>query len=481
MKILQVSATDFGGGAAKVAWDLHKAYQAMGHESWLAVGKKKTNNPMVLQIPNEEAQNFWEGINFAAAAQTKKLIGSIRGAGLATNFFNATARYRNTMAYWKGSELFDYPGTKKLLQLPLQKPDLVHAHNLHSKYFDLRLLPEISQSVPTVLTLHDTWLLSGHCAYAKTCDRWRTGCGSCPDLSLYPAVRRDNTAKNWQLKKDLYARSNLYIITPCKWLMNKVDASMLQPWIRLKKVIYNGVDTEFFKPGNKAEARHVLSLNQEEFIVFFVANSVRNNIWKDFATLKESMKLLSALRPDAKIRLICFGDDAQTEYAGRIPIDFIPHTDDLRKLVLYYQAADVYVHATKADTFPTVVLEALSCGLPVIATAVDGVTEQIKSLSSLQKLEPFMESPIVTDQNQATGVLVSRGDANGIVDWLDVLLIDKVLLKKLSVNARADAINRFDFRRQVEEYLDWYKLCREDFVYNYTSHKSHSGSNQNSC
>lgn len=464
MKILQVSATDFGGGAAKVAWDLHKAYQNLGHSSSLAVGKKKTNDSAVFQIPNEEVQNFWEKLNFSAAAQTKKLIGSIRGAGLVTNFFNAAARYRNMLDYWKGSELFDYPGTNKLLLLTSQKPDLVHCHNLHSKYFDLRLLPDISQNMPTMLTLHDTWLLSGHCAYAKTCDRWRIGCGSCPDLSLYPAVRRDNTAQNWQLKKDLYARSNLYVVTPCKWLMNKVEASMLQPGVRLQRVIHNGVDTEFFRPGDKAAVRDKLGLDQVAFIVFFVANSVRNNIWKDYATLKKAMEVLSVQRPDAKVQLICFGDDSPTEYAGHISINFVPHTDDLNKLVLYYQAADVYVHATKADTFPTVILEALACGLPVIATAVDGVSEQIKSLLRVEKLEDFMEPPIVADQTYATGVLVGRGDSDGIARWIKVLLNNRTLLTQLGVNARVDAIDRFNFRRQVQEYLFFYDEVKKYFA-----------------
>lgn len=463
MNILQVSATDFGGGAAKVAWDLNKAYQAVGYHSWIAVGKKKTGDPSVFQIPNEEAKNIWESLNFAAAAQTKKLIGVVRGAGLVTNFFNAAARYRNTLDYLKGCELFDYPGTRKLLQLLPQRPDLVHAHNLHSKYFDLRLLPEISQQMPTVLTLHDTWLLSGHCAYAKTCNRWRTGCGSCPDLSLYPAVRRDNTAQNWQIKKDLYAHSKLYVVTPCKWLMNKVKASMLQPGIRLQKVIHNGVDTEFFHSGDKAAARHALGLDQQEFIVFFVANSVRNNIWKDFATLKRSMELVSSQRPGAKIRLICFGDESVSEYAGHIPIDFVPHTDNLSKLVYYYQAVDVYVHATKADTFPTVILEALACGLPVIATAVDGVGEQIKSLVALKSEDEFGALASVHSVNEATGVLVERGSAQGIAHWLEVFLDNKDLRLTLGLNARKSAQLQFDFRRQVQEYLSWYENSIQHF------------------
>jgi glycosyltransferase involved in cell wall biosynthesis len=463
MNILQVSATDFGGGAAKVAWDLHKAYQQQGCDSWLAVGKKKTGDASVFQVPNDEPQNYWETANFAVASQTKKIIGIVRGAGLVSKFFESTARYRNMFAYIKGQELFDYPGTKKLLQLPPEQPDILHCHNLHSKYFDLRLLPNLSNKVPTVLTLHDTWLLSGHCAYSVTCNRWKSGCGSCPDLSLYPAVSRDNTAENWRLKKSLYAKSKLYVVTPCAWLMNKVEASMLQPGIRSKKIINNGVDVDFFCPGDKALAREALGLNQEEFILLFVANSVRNNIWKDFSTLKKALELLSATRRESKIRLICFGDDSPSEKVGQFSIDFISHTDDLCSLVNFYQAADLYVHATKADTFPTVILEALACGLPVIATAVDGVSEQINSLTSLANLEPFMKSSTISDLTKATGVLVARADSAAIAHWVEKMMDDRPMLKILSSNARVDALKRFDFRRQVNEYLEWYEECLKDF------------------
>ncbi len=55
-----------------------------------------------------------------------------------------------------------------------------------------------------VLTLHDPWPLTGHCAYFLDCERWRTGCGSCPHLDTPPAMRRDNTHLNWTRKKRIY-------------------------------------------------------------------------------------------------------------------------------------------------------------------------------------------------------------------------------------------------------------------------------------
>ena len=72
-----------------------------------------------------------------------------------------------------GFENFNYPGTWKLLNLPPKPPTIVHCHNLHGFYFDLRFLPRLSQQIPVILNLRDTWLLTGHCAHFMDCERWK--------------------------------------------------------------------------------------------------------------------------------------------------------------------------------------------------------------------------------------------------------------------------------------------------------------------
>ncbi len=152
---------------------------------------------------------------------------------------------------WQGREHFDYPGSTRLLDMPPTPPDLVHGHNLHGGYFDLRTLATLSRKVPVALTLHDEWLLTGHCAYTLGCDRWRTGCGSCPDLTIYPAIRRDATAANWAAKRRIYADSRLAISAPSRWLLDRASASSLAEGATSMRVIPNGVDTSRFKPGDR--------------------------------------------------------------------------------------------------------------------------------------------------------------------------------------------------------------------------------------
>src|SRR5206468_8666177 len=138
------------------------------------------------------------------------------------------AQPRRTFRRSLGHEDFDFPATRDLFSVPPEQPELLHLHNLHSPagFFDLRELPAMTARVPTFITLHDAWLLAGHCGHSLDCERWRTGCGNCPDLAIYPAIRRDATAANYQRKRGILAKARLHVITPSRWLMDKVNESI---------------------------------------------------------------------------------------------------------------------------------------------------------------------------------------------------------------------------------------------------------------
>jgi len=99
-------------------------------------------------------------------------------------------------------------------------------------------------------------------------------------------------------------------------------------------------------------------------------------------------------------------------------------------------------------------LEALSCGVPVVATAVGGIPEQVKGLSDCADLGPQWNR---FDANEATGVLVPCGDSNAMTVAIERLLKDKCFRAKLGNNAAEDARRRFDLKREARAYLDWYE------------------------
>jgi glycosyltransferase involved in cell wall biosynthesis len=449
MRILQVGTYDRGGGAEAVAWQLLEEYRRRGHKVTMAVGEKHGTDPDVSLISGEGEPGKWGTFCRQFAEQLLPLEGKVRGVWQlrrALHTWIASPKQWHDLSL--GKELFDFPDTWHLLASGQGRPDVVHCHNLHGGwlshggYFDLRALPWLSRQVPTVVTLHDTWLLSGHCAYTLGCERWKSGCGDCPDLTVYPAISRDATAYNWRRKKDIYARSSLFISTPSRWLMAQVEQSMLAPAIAEARVIPNGVDLTVFCPGKKEEARAFLQIPQQDKVLLFVANAAKSNVFKDFHTIHEAALLVGAQLRTERIRLIVLGESAGSEHFENGEIRFVPFEQDRRVIARYYRAADVHIHAAKSDTFPNTVIEARACGTPTVATAVDGIPEQV--------------------EEGRTGFLVPAGDVAAMAARIEQLLMNDVLRAQMGAAAAETAARLFDLRVQAVTYLEWYqKIIRE--------------------
>jgi len=453
LSILQVNTRDAGGGAEHVARRLFEAYRAMGHRSHLAVGYKSSTDPDVSQIVQGTGESLHRRIAWGIFQVLQPWYGRSGATRRLCRVAHNWASPRRQVDRRQGLEDFDYPGSRSVAGVAPFTPDILHLHNLHGSYFDLRALPELSRRHPTVVTLHDAWLLSGHCAHSFDCDRWVTGCGSCPDLTIYPAVAADATAENWNRKRDLYLRSRLHVATPCQWLMSRVRRSMLAPAIASSRVIPYGIDLNVFYPGDRGRARDAVGLPREADVLLFAANGIRHNPFKDYETMRAAVARLGDRSRRRKLLLVALGEHAHEERIGSAAVRFVPFTSDPKRVACYYQAADVYLHAARADTFPNVVLEALACGCGVVATAVGGISEQVKSLD----LAVASEHATRYATASATGVLVDRGDDAAMACAVERLLGDASLRRVLQENAAVDARRRFDLKRHARDYLGWYR------------------------
>jgi len=134
---------------------------------------------------------------------------------------------------------------------------------------------------------------------------------------------------------------------------------------------------------------------------------------------------------------LAVGDDSPNESVGAAEIRFVPFLDDPRRLADFYHAADLYLHAARADTFPTSILEALACEIPVVATAVGGIPEQI------------------TDRE--TGRLTPPGDPAAMADAAAHLLDDPPRRHTLGTRAGEAARHQFGRERMIADYLGWFE------------------------
>ncbi len=452
--ILQLSTADRAGGAEAIATSLFTAYREKGLRSRLLVGSKLGNDPDVLVLEHDRCRSRWARYWLGIESRLQTVVNGRRGRRFLRNVAQLIEQPRRWLDLHCGREDFDFPGTSWLLDLLPRTPDIIHAHNLHGSYFDLRALPALSRRIPFVLTLHDAWLLAGHCAHSFDCQRWKNGCGRCPDLTIPPRARRDATSFNWTRKKQIYAESRLYVATPSRWLMSKVQQSILAQAICEARVIPHGVDLDVFQPAEKSSARDALHLPQQSQIILLAANGIRTNPWKDFATLREALVHLEGGFRKQPLLILALGEQAPDERLPAGTIRFVPPETNPRNVARYYQAADLYVHAARADTFPNTVMESLACGTPVLASAVGGVVEQIRSLPNQQQLEAW---PVYSPR-EATGVLVRAGDADQLAGALEWLLGSEqsATLSRLGENAARDARWRFDRRRMIDDYLSWY-------------------------
>jgi glycosyltransferase involved in cell wall biosynthesis len=404
-----------------------------------------------LLIPNNDCRGWQAGVWSLIGKALDRLAKSARVAAKLRDrwrFAGQPERLRDTR---QGHEDFDFPGTWRLLELPVERPDIVHGHNLHGGYFDLRALPWLSRQVPVVLTLHDSWLLSGHCAYALGCERWKMGCGHCPDLTLYPAIEQDSTAYNWGQKREIYAQSRLYVATPCRWLMEMVEQSILAPAVVEARVIPYGVDLSVFCAADKQAIRQTLGVPAGARVLLFVAKGICRNPYKDYRTVRSAVGHIAQRLPGERVLFVALGEAGSRVRIGEAEVRFVPYQKDPKVVARYYQAADVLVHAARADTFPNAILESLACGTPVVATAVGGIPEQIRGLRGTGcALNEY-------GADQATGVLAPPGDAEGLAAGVSALLSDDRLCAQLGENAARDARRRFDQSVQVKRYVDWYQ------------------------
>jgi len=435
LSVLTVNAFGLFGGAEKVAVDLHQAYLQRGIDSWLLLGAKLPDVPHVLQLPNDAYRSRWARALLAAARQAEHGSRRRKDAGwLTARSLRVLAEPTRYAAMLAGREDFEYPATAHLLDLPPTPPDVVHLHNLHGSYFDVRQLPALTSRVPAIATLHDAWLLTGHCAHPLDCTRWQTGCGDCPYPEMYVAIPRDASAENWRVKRDAVRRSRLRIATPSRWLMRMVEASGIAEALLDARIIPNGIDTTVFSPGSKSAARAALGLPQDREIVLFTARALADNPFKDYATLAQALPRVAEARPD--VLLVAIGSEGDSALVGHTEHRTVPFVEDPAEVAQYYRAADVYVHAARAENLPLAIIEALACGTPVVASDVGGVPE------------------LVTDGE--TGLLVPVGDAQRLASAIVRVLDDENLREAMCAAGVERVSGAFTLERQVNAYLDWY-------------------------
>lgn len=253
------------------------------------------------------------------------------------------------------------------------KPDILHLHNIHNCYINLSMLFNHikKHNIKTVWTFHDCWAFTGHCPHFTmvNCYKWKTGCYNCSQYKEYPQSLFDNSKKMYRLKKKWFMGvENLTIVTPSEWLAGLVKQSFLKDYP--VKVINNGIDLEVFKP-TPSDFRKKYGIAENKFILLGVAFG-----WGKRKGLDVFIDLQKRL-DNAKYQIVLVGTDNSVDKQMSSSIISIHRTQNQTELAEIYTAADLFVNPTREENYPTVNMEALSCGTPVLTFKTGGSPEII--------------------------------------------------------------------------------------------------------
>ncbi len=259
--------------------------------------------------------------------------------------------------------------TKRLLkEIDKISPDIIHLHNLHAHNVNLNLLFKYfkrHKNIKIFWTFHDCWAFTGYCPHFTMvkCDKWKTGCKKCPQKKEYTWFF-DGSNKLYNKKKELFSNLNMTIITPSRWLADLVKQSFLAQYP--VKVINNGIDLTVFNP-TESNFRERYEIGNK-YIVLGVAFG-----WEKRKGLDVFVELANRL--DEQYQIILVGTDDEVDKQLPRNIISIHRTQNQKELAEIYTASDVFVNPTREENYPTVNMEALACGTPVITFATGGSAE----------------------------------------------------------------------------------------------------------
>lgn len=297
---------------------------------------------------------------------------------------------------------------KLLKKIDEFKPDIIHLHNLHDSYIDLPMLFSYikKHNVPTVWTLHDCWSFTGQCPYftIAKCDRWKAGCHNCPQYKEYPASFYDNTKRMWKLKKKWFTGiGNMTIVTPSKWLAELAKESYLKGYPI--EVINNGIDLDVFKP-TPSNFRERYGIPAEKHIVLGVSFA-----WGYRKGLDCFVEMAEKL--DEQYQIVLVGTDDEIDKNLPQNIISIHRTQNQKELAEIYSAADVFAMPTREENYPTVNMEAIACGTPVVTFNTGGSPEMLNE--KVDRVVPVddVNEMMSEIKNICTGV-GDKGRMNGL-------------------------------------------------------------------
>lgn len=322
--------------------------------------------------------------------------------------------------------------TKRLIKLlEDMNPNIIHLHNMHGHNCNIEILFDYikKNNIKLIWTFHDCWTFTAYCPCFDMirCDKWKIECKECIQARKFSWFM---DRSNWLFhkKKQIVSNVDMTIITPSLWLADRVKESYLKDFT--VKVVNNGIDLSVYKVYDSIfRSKYNIAIHKK--IILGVAYDWIPRKGTDiFIELSSRLSL-------KKYQIVLVGKNENANVKDNSQIVWISQTANPYELAQIYSAADVFVNPTREDTYPTVNMEALACGTPVVTFNTGGSPEIL---------------------NEKVGSVVERDD----IDALEREIIRICEEKPYSREDCIEHAKNFDMNARYMEYVDLYKelLCK---------------------
>jgi len=410
MKVLIVNTSDTLGGAGRAAYRLHKSLLSFNIDSLMLVQHRSNDDETII----------------GPKSRLEKVI----------NLFRSTLDNMPLLLYQQRIKTPFSPSilnsNKLLKRINDINADVVHLHWINNGMLRIEDIAKIKS--PIVWSLHDNWAFTGGCHIKWECEKYISNCGACP---LLKSRKRHDLSRNiWKRKKRVFSKlNNFTIIGLSRWMYICANSSSL---LKNKNILHlpNSIDTKLYKPLNKLYSRFLWNLPDKKKLVLISAINAISDVNKGFKELVDSLQNLV----NNEIELVIFGSSNP-----KFPLtsNFITHYQgilhDDASLISLYSASDVMVLPSLHENLSLTIMEALSCGLPVVAFDTGGNSDLIE-----HKKNGYLANPYDT-KDFALGIEWILGSAN---------------YNDLCKNARTKIQNEFDNNIIVNKYIELYKIIQ---------------------
>lgn len=395
--LLQINTIVNSGSTGRIAEEIGQLALQNGWESYIAYGRnKRPSKSKLIRIGTECV---------------------VKMHGLQTRLFDN---------HGLASKLATIKLVKQIIAI---KPDIIHLHNLHGYYLNIKILFEYLAkcNVPVIWTFHDCWPITGHCTHFDFvgCEKWKTECYCCPQKTKYPtSYFIDRSRKNYHLKKKLFTSvKGLNIVAVSTWLASTIQKSFLSeiPLV----TIYNGINTNAFAPQRYTNVRTKYNLGKD-FIILGVAS-----VWSPNKGLNDFIELSKLV--DSHTKIVLVGLSRRQIQSLPKNIIGIAKTEDVQELAELYSTANIFINTSVEETFGLTTAEALSCGTPAIVYNATACPEIVDNF---------------------TGFVLDKHDISGILHTIQTVKINGK--EKYLENCNRRIKENFNKIDKCQDYLNLY-------------------------